>query len=374
MLRLLVFFWLAATVSGSIAQTVTVGSKKFTESVILGEIAAQLLRSHGVGTEHVRELGGTRALWNALLTGDIDLYPEYTGTLIEEILIEKGIQDEEDLYRSLARLGVRAAGPLGFSNTYVLGMKEGTAAAKNIASITDLLAHPELRFGLSNEFMDRGDGWRSLQRHFRLPHEKVRGLDHDLAYRGLQDGALDVIDLYSTDPEIRYYGIRALADDQGYFPAYRALILYRADLAPTYPRAFEALESLRGRIDEARMIGMNAAVKIEGRRESDVAAGFLEAEFGLRNPPAANGRVHRLLRNTADHLALVAVSLSAALVTAIPLGIVSARRPRIGRWLLGVAGIVQTIPSLALLVFMIPLLGIGGPPAVAALFLYSLLP
>ncbi|MBI2969641.1 MAG: ABC transporter permease subunit, partial [Gammaproteobacteria bacterium] len=356
------------------AQTLTVGSKKFTESVILGEIAVQLLRANGITAEHRRELGGTRVLWNALLGGEIDVYPEYTGTLMEELLAQRRIASDAELHEALSRRGIAVAGPLGFNNTYILGMKEEAAAARRIKSISDLAAHPQLRFGFSNEFMDRGDGWVALQRYYGLPQRNVRGLDHDLAYRGLQSGGLDVIDLYATDAEIRYYHIRSLEDDRHFFPAYRALILYRADLASIYPGAMEALAGLGGRIDEQRMIAMNAAVKIDGQQESRVAARFIESEFGVPRPRGGDTRFSRLLRNTADHLALVAVSLGAAIAVAIPLGILSVRRPRIGQIVLGAAGIIQTIPSLALLVFMIPLLGIGGPPAVAALFFYSLLP
>jgi osmoprotectant transport system permease protein len=223
--------------------------------------------------------------------------------------------------------------------------------------------------------MNRVDGWPGLQRHYALPQADVRGLDHDLAYRGLEGGSLDVIDLYATDAEIRYYGIRPLADDGKFFPAYRAVYLYRTDLEARHPGAAAALEALAGAIGRGDMTAMNAAVKIDGRGETAVAAEFLAARLGLETDAAPRrGVMQRLLRNTRDHLVLVGVSLGAAICVAIPLGIAAARRPALGRMILSVAGILQTVPSLALLVFMIPLLGIGGPPAVAALFLYSLLP
>jgi osmoprotectant transport system permease protein len=357
------------------AEQLTVASKKFTESVILGEIAAQLARSEGIDVAHERALGGTRILWNALQKGDIDVYPEYTGTIVEEILGGRRHLGSDELAAALAEYGVHAGPPLGFDNSYILGMKESAAAELGVQSVSDLAAHPSLRFGFSNEFMNRVDGWPGLRQHYALPHEDVRGLDHDLAYRGLDSGSLDVIDLYATDAEIRYYAIRPLVDDREFFPAYRALLLYRADLETRHPRAIAALETLAGAITREAMTAMNAAVKIEGRSEVTVATEFLARTLDI---PAGttphSGIVQRFLRNSRDHLLLVGISLGAAILVAIPLGIAAARRPRVGRVILSVAGVLQTVPSLALLVFMIPLLGIGGPPAIAALFLYSLLP
>lgn len=359
----------------SVAATAAeVGSKQFTEGIILGEIAVQLLRAQGTTARHQRGLGGTRVLWNALLAGEIDIYPEYTGTLLHEMFSGEGIRTDAQLDEALARLSLRSTGPLGFNNTYVLGMREDRAEALQISAISHLVAHPELRLGFSNEFMDRDDGWPGLRRHYGLPHERVRGLDHSLAYRAVADGSLDVTDLYATDAEIRHYRIRPLADDQGYFPDYRALLLYRADFEAAHPEAIRTLRRLQGRINDARMMEMNAAVKMTGRPEAEVASAFVAAEFGLGGTGQIEDRQRRFLRNTRDHLILVGISLSAAILVAVPLGIFAARRPVPGGFILGAAGVVQTIPSLALLVFMIPFLGIGGPPAVAALFLYSLLP
>jgi osmoprotectant transport system permease protein len=361
--------WLPA----AYAEQVVVGSKKFTESVVLGELARGLLESAGQAALHRRELGGTRVLWNALLGGDIDLYPEYTGTLSQEVLAGEVAPDADAtiLRAALAQHGVRMGRPLGFNNTYALGMREERAAGLDIRRISDLAAHPGLRLGFSNEFMDRADGWPGLARRYGLAHREVSGLDHDLAYRGLVAGTLDVTDLYTTDAEIRYYGLRALVDDRRYFPEYQAVFLYRADLpAP----AREAVERLAGRIPADAMVAMNSRAKLDRVPESQVAADFLSQALGTEVSVAADGLGTRLVRRTREHLALVGLSLSAAIAFAVPLGILAARRPRLGNGVLAAAGVVQTIPALALLVFMIPLLGIGGPPAVVALFLYSLLP
>ncbi len=354
---------------------VRVGSKKFTESVVLGEIGVLLLRDAGLRAVHRAELGGTRVLWNALRRGELDVYPEYTGTLIQEILRGEPVEEgAEGLRRVLGAHGVVASKALGFNNTYALGMREERAARLGVRRISDLLRHPDLRLGFTNEFMDRADGWPGLRARYGLPQRDVRGLDHDLAYRGLESGTLDATDLYATDAEIRYYDLRVLEDDRDFFPRYDAVWLWRADLAQEAPDAVVALARVEGRLDPATMISLNARAKLERVPEARVAADWLAGSLGVQAEVRREGAATRLARLTGEHLFLVGVSLGAAVVLAVPLGILAARRPRLGQVVLGATGVVQTIPSLALLVFMIPLLGIGSAPAIAALFLYSLLP
>lgn len=374
--RLLILAMALAAPAAAPAQVseIRVGSKSFTESVILGEIITSLARDTGAAARHRRELGGTQVLWNALLKGEIDIYPEYTGTISEEILAGQGARSDRQIGDTLAERGVRMSQPLGFNDTYAIGMKEETAERLGIRTISDLRRRPELKFGFSNEFMDRADGWPSLRDHYRLPHRDVRGLDHDLAYRGLEGGAVDATDLYSTDAEIRYYGLRVLEDDLGHFPAYNAVLLYRADLAGRAPEALASILRLEGRISAAAMTDMNAQVKLDKIPDTRVAAAFLASALSLETEAQLETATERFLRHTRAHLFLVLVSLTAAILISVPLGILAAQRPRIGHGILAVVGIIQTIPSLALLVFMIPLLGIGEAPAIVALFLYSLLP
>jgi osmoprotectant transport system permease protein len=369
------------------AGTLRIASKSFTESVILGEIAALLARSTGTTVEHRRGLGGTRLLWDALVAGELDVYPEYTGTIVEEILAGqlggRAVADVERLRQALRARGVGLVGPLGFDNSYALGMREDEAARLGVRSISDLVAHPQLRFGFSSEFMNRRDGWPGLRDRYGLPQRSVRGLDHDLAYRALAEGSLSVIDLYATDAEIRYYRLRVLDDDRAHFPAYEAVLLHRLDAAPRFPAALAALERLTGAIDATTMIALNARVKLDRKPEGAVAADFLGQHLRVANAGAlaeaddGAGAGHRwaaIARHTREHLALVGLSLLAAVLVALPLGVLAARLPRLGQVVLALVGIIQTIPSLALLVFMIPLLGIGALPATVALFLYSLLP
>jgi osmoprotectant transport system permease protein len=356
------------------AGTIRVGSKKFTESVILGEAAAQLVRASGLSGSHDRQLGGTRILWNALLANEIDCYPEYTGTITQELLAGQALEDDVSLRAALREHGIEISRPLGFNNTYALGMQRSVASRFGIETISDLADHPELKLGFTNEFMDREDGWPSLRVRYGLPHQGVRGLDHDLAYRGLVAGTIQVTDLYSTDAEIRYYDLKVLEDDLRHFPRYDAVLLYRADLAARHPEAVRALLRLEGRLSEEMMVEMNAAAKADKVPEAKVAADFLASTLGVKVHVREETTLGRLLRHTVEHLLLVAVSLAAAIVIAVPLGIIAAKHKGLGQPILGIVGIIQTIPSLALLVFMIPLFGIGGPPAVVALFLYSLLP
>ena len=260
--------------------TLAVGSKKFTENVILGAMATQLMRTTGTSVTHREELGGSRFLWEALVRGDIDVYPEYTGTLIQEILASETVT-RDNLQDVLATYGVRMTAPLGFNNTYALGMQAPQAEALGIRTISDLRDHPTLRFAFSNEFMDRGDGWPALQNAYNLPQTNVRGIDHDLSYRGLANDAVDVIDLYSTDAEIEAYNLRVLRDDQNFFPTYRAIYLYRADLAERAPEAVDALRRLEGRIPAGTMTRLNKRAKIDGQREAQVAASFLNETLDL---------------------------------------------------------------------------------------------
>jgi osmoprotectant transport system permease protein len=360
--------------SAARAQAVAVGSKAFTESVVLSEIATQLLHDAGLEAVHRREVGGTRVLWEALVRGDLDVYPEYTGTLVQEVFAGEALPDSAALVAALARHGIRMTRTLGFNDTYALGMREAQADELGITTISDLQQHPELRYGLSNEFIDREDGWPGVQAAYGIAPADVRGLSHDLAYQGMSASALDVTDLYSTDAEIPYYHLRVLRDDRQFFPRYDAVLLYRADLDERVPGAVAALERLAGRIDEATMSRLNARAKLERVPEAVVASDFLREQLGVNARVEVAGRAERIWQRTKEHLGLVGLSLLAAILVAIPLGVAAAKVRGLETAVLGVVGVIYTIPSLALLVFMLPLLGIGSVPAMAALFLYSLLP
>jgi len=371
MLRLAFIFFASLLPALAIAQPISIGSKLYTENVLLGHLASQSLEAGGFSTVHHEQLGGTRILWNALLNGSIDVYPDYTGTIIEEILADHVIDSHERLIEVLAGYGVGITAETGFNNTYALGMPRALAEERNIETISDLRAHPDLRFGFSNEFMQRADGWPGVRSEYQLAPARVTGLDHALAYRGIASGDIDVMDLYSTDPEIAYYDLVSLLDDRAFFPDYDAVFLFRDTLTDA---AVTALRRFEGAINERTMMAMNAAVKLDLRDDAEVAAEFMNTRFGIESALAVSGLWQRLLRNTRDHLTLVSISLGLAILVAIPLGVLAAKVRRLESALLAFTGILQTIPSLALLVLMIPLFGIGALPAIVAMFLYSLLP
>ncbi len=349
-----------------------IGSKRFTESYILGEILAR-----ASGGEHRPGLGNTGIVLAALKAGAIDLYPEYTGTIAAEIVRLPPTATLEQLNRALAGEGLAAGVPLGFNDTYALAMREERARAAGVRRLSDLARHPELKLGLSQEFLGRADGWPGLRRAYRLPQAPI-GLDHGLAYEAIAAGRIDLMDVYSTDAKIERYRLRVLEDDRHFFPRYDAVLLYRLDVPRRFPREWRALQGLEGRIDERLMIRMNAAAELEGKSFTQAAALFT----GDAAPVAEKRRAFLATlfgadfwRLTREHLVLVALSLAAAIAAGIPLGVAAAKLPRAAQPILGVVGVIQTIPSLALFAFLIALVGtIGAVPALIALFLYALLP
>jgi osmoprotectant transport system permease protein len=350
------------------------GSKNFTEGVILGELLSQLAADSGMPARHRAALGGTQLVFNALVAGDIDAYVEYTGTLRYQVFAGEDTTTPEALAGLLAAQGIRSAGELGFGNHYALGMPEALAGELGILRISDLRNHPGLRIRFSSEFVERADGWGALKARYQLPQTDVRGVEHEIAYRAVAAGEAALTDVYTTDAEVLRYGLRVLEDDLAFFPRYDALLLYRVELEQRAPAALDSMRRLVGALSEAEMTALNAAVALDGEAGQVVAARFLDAKLGVEVAVAASGRLQRLLRHTREHLLLVAISLSTAILCAVPLGILAARQRRTGQMVLGVVGIAQTIPALALLVFMVPLFGIGTVPALVALFIYSLLP
>ena len=347
------------------AQTLSVGSKRFTESYVLGEIVSQTAR--GV---HKPGLGNTAILVEALKAGAIDVYPEYTGTIAREILKSEDRLDLAALNAKLKPLGLAASVPLGFSNSYALGMRRKDAERLGIRKLSDLPKQPTLRFGLSHEFLGRRDGWPGLQGAYRLP-QKPRGLDHGIAYEALAVGEIDVMDLYTTDAKIERYAIVALDDDRRFFPPYDAVLLYRTEVA----KRLEPLRKLEGKIDAATMVRLNARAELDKVAFADVAKEYLgsriEAKTGFWSALFAPGFTRLLV----EHLGLVFGSLAIAALVGIPLGLLAAKVAWLAQPVLVTTGLLQTIPSLALLAFLIPVTGtIGVWPALIALFLYALLP
>lgn len=375
---------------------VRVGSKRFTESYILGELLVQTIERHGGRASHRQGLGDTAIVLGALESGNVDLYPEYTGTIAREILRLDRVPPLDDLNRLLAARGLVAAFPLGFKNDYALAMRAERARALGIATISDLTRHPDLKIGLSHEFLGRADGWAGLRAFYDLPFSRPPGFDNAVAHQALANASLDLIDVYTTDAKIRRYDLTVLDDDRQFFPRYDAVILARSDLPTRAPRAWQALAGLEGRFDEATMQALNGEAELNNKRFARVAADYLDAADrgqhireamaagGIDNAAAPIPAWRRFLarlfgddlaRLTAEHLFLVIGSVAASVLVGLPIGVAAARHPALARPLLALVGMIQTIPSLALLAFLIPLTGqIGVIPAFIALVLYALLP
>jgi osmoprotectant transport system permease protein len=385
---LIYVFWREPQESREPRVYIGIGSKPFTESVILGDMVQHLVERAGDTTEHRqpggtrivaehrRQLGGTRVVWEAMVGGKVDVYAEYTGTLAREIFGNPDLQDESKLRAALEKYGIRMTRPIGFNNSYVIGMRKDIARQRGITKISDLArqSNADLLFGFTNEFMNRTDGWPALREKYGLL-QQARGLEHSLTYPALQKGSLHATDAYATDAEIAKYDLQLLDDDLHVFPPYDAVLLYRADLEQRAPEAVAALQKLGG-LSADEMRAMNARNLLEKVPESQIAAEFINRKLGTQAVSHAQGPWQELLKNSLQHLVLVTASLLAAIVAAVPLGICAARGPTLGQAILGAAGIIQTIPSLALLVFMVVLLQgmLGAVPAIMALFLYSLLP
>ncbi len=373
-----------ACLAAGAAEQVRVGSKRFTESYILGEIIAQTVATAGEAqASHQPGLGNTAIVFNALKSGAIDLYAEYSGTLDQEILKNTTPSDLAAMNRQLAPMGLGVAVPLGFNNTYALALRADHAEKLGVRRLSQLAPHADLRLGLSQEFIGRADGWEGLKRTYALPFATPQGIEHGLAYEAIGSGQIDVIDIYSTDAKIEKFKLRVLEDDKRYFPIYDAVLLYRLELRQRAPKSWAALERLQGAIDDRQMIYLNAQAELAGKDFAQVAREFLATRSGQVTTPTrtvAQGFWTRLLgpdlwRLTRQHLTLVFVSLAAAVAIGVPLGISAARRAGLARFILAATGVVQTIPALALFAFLIPVFNrIGAVPALAALFLYALLP
>lgn len=375
---------------------IVVASKPFGESYLLAEMFAQLLEARGVRAERRLGLGATEIAFAALRTGAIDVYPEYTGTGLLAILHERPSADPRAAYAQVARefrqrFGVRWLPPLGFQNTYAIAVRRETAERLGLRTLSDLArAGPTLRAGLTPDFIGRADGLPGLQRAYGLRFREVRALLPAVKYQALAAGEVDVIDGYATDGLIARYDLVVLEDDRGFFPPYEAAALLAPGVAERSPAAVSALTELSGLLSEMTMRGLNRRVEVDGEPVARVASDAL-GELGLlaRGAPASGALPERsreslaaylwaerstLLRLVARHMLLVAVSLLAAVAVAVPLGLALERTGRGAEAVIRGVGVLQTIPGIALLAFMIPVLGIGVVPALVALFLYSLYP
>lgn len=360
--------------------TIVVGSKNFGESYLLAEISAQVLEAKGFDVKRQLGLGGTLICYEALKNGEIDLYPEYTGTLGQAVLKLPGNPNRRQINQSLSSDGLELLEEYGFNNTYAVVVRQALAERLGLQSIGDLRGQ-NLNFAFSHEFLQRQDGWPGLARRYELD-DQVIGIEHGLAYQAIADGAVDVTDAYSTDGELQRYKLRILADDQAYFPEYRAATLVRANASPELRAALSGLGNM---LDERHVQALNAQVVLEGRSFQEVAANFVKAnalalgisiqtQISGSDSGGANEWLPELWGHFLRHLQLTTSALAGAIALGLGLSVTAYRHKRVAEGLVYLCGLMQTIPSLALLALMIPVFGIGFVPAIIALFLYSLLP
>lgn len=355
------------------SQSIRIGSKHFNESYILAEIMAQLLEDRGYIVERIFGLGGTMICYQALVNGEMDVYPEYSGT-IEQAILKLSHSTSFEQLQNLLKIdhGLELLDAFGFNNTYAITVRDEMATKLKINIISDLQSHPDLRFGLSYEFLERTDGWGELAKAYSLSARPL-GMEHGLSYQALEQNKIDVMDVYSTDAEIQRYHLVLLEDDQNFFPKYLAAPFVRSNLNPIIK---QMLQELSGRIDEVEMQRLNAIVAIDKKSFADAAHDFLLKQGLLQNKDSTrlDNKWLRLGSRTWTHIKLTVIALLAAMGLAIPFGVIIYRLPAVSRLIIYFTGLLQTIPSIALLALMIPLFGIGPKPAIVALFLYALLP
>jgi osmoprotectant transport system permease protein len=349
--------------------TITIGSKAFTEGYLLSELLAQKIESQF----HVRVarkfgMGATGVLFEALEKNDIQLYVEYTGTISEAILKNPDLHDFESIQKALSTLQLTMSPALGFNNTYAIAVTPEIAQKFNLRKISDLAPIlSKIRPGFSHEFMARADGYPALAQAYGFHFEtQPQSMEHTLAYEAIANHIVDLIDVYSTDAKIEKLHLQVLQDDRHFFPVYEAVILARNDFIIAHPDVWQELLALQNSIHEETMRRLNASVDIEKMSYADTIRNYLGRQ--------SENTDSTLWVRTREHLFLVGVALLFSILAGVPLGIIAARTRVLGQGILLLSGLIQTIPSLALLCFLIPFFGIGVGSALIALCLYGLLP
>jgi osmoprotectant transport system permease protein len=357
----------------SASDRIVVGSKIFTESYILGEIAAEVVEQDSqLSVDRKMGIGSTGMLFESLKSGDIDLYPDYSGTLAETILKNPNLRSLRDIREALAPLGLTISNSLGFNNTYALAVRESYAEKFNLRTMSDLLKVPNpIRAAFSYEFMERQDGFSGMVRRYNLPFtpDSVARMEHSLVYKAIDSGAVDLIEVYSTDANIEKFKLRILTDDLHYFPSYEAVWVARSAFVAKNPAVWASLSKYENSINENKMLEMNSEADFQKLSFPKIAAKFL-------GKPSSDetGPLQQILQRTKEHFWLVSISVLFSIFVGIPLGFLAAKYRRAGQAILLFSALVQTIPTLALLCFLIPLFGVGLRPALIALCMYTLLP
>ncbi|MBT2583351.1 glycine betaine ABC transporter substrate-binding protein [Planococcus sp. ISL-109] len=265
--------------------SVTVGSRNNTESIILSNIMGQLIEEKtDIKVIYRENLGGSNVVWNALMNSSIQVIPDYTGTIVITYYGETPGTAEETLAKTkelVAQDGIVAFNTFGFNNTYTLAFDEAEAEKLGVETFSDFVeVSDQYTLGAVFEFIDRPDGLPGFEEEYGLEFKDVKGMDHGMMYRAIDAGEVDVINSYTTDGQLQIYDLRVLEDDKSYFPPYHALPLVLEETLEKHPELEGVLQQLEGEIDEPTMQAMNAKVDNEGMMVDFVAKEFLqEAEL-----------------------------------------------------------------------------------------------
>ncbi len=377
------------------ADSITVGSKNFEESRLLAELFAQLIETRtDLQVERRLGLAGTQVCFEALKSGAIDVYPEYTGTGLVSILGEPAKNDPAQTLNRvrsefLSRWNLWWLSPLGFENSFEIAVPRELAEREHLATISDLARiSKRLRGGFGHEFVGREDGLLGLRKVYGLEFRRVDHLQQAIQYRAAKAREIDALDVYTTDGRLILYNLKVLRDDRDFFPPYEAAALVRGETLARHPEVGSVLGLLAGAFDEDAMRALNLRLQEEHESEAVVARdalrslGLTKREASAAAPASRKAGVFAyawnerrdLLRRTLEHLGLSAAALLLGALVSIPLGLWLERHRRGAEPVIRVLGLFQTVPSLALLAFMIPVLGVGILPAIVALWIYSLFP
>jgi len=288
--RLIVLILIAVVIlpgcGGHGANTIVIGGKKFSEQSILGEMYAALIEKNThLRVERRFWLGGTQVVHQAILRGDIDMYPEYTGTAYEVILKQHSLKDPRKVYDAVKgayakNYHLQWLDPIGFNNTYALTKRQDKAKRTDIKTISDLAKRSgNLSAGFDPEFLERPDGWPGLAKTYNIKFaSNPRQLDPGIVYRAVANGDVDIVDTYSTDGRIPAFKLMILKDDKHFFPPYYAVPVVRDEVLKKHPELKQVLNKLSGKISESEMQRLNYEVDQRERRPEDVAKEFLKAK------------------------------------------------------------------------------------------------
>jgi len=373
---------------------VVVGSKNFMENRLLAEMFAQLIEAHtSITVERRLGLAGTQVCFEALKTGSIDLYPEYTGTGLMTILGAEPIKNPREALNRvrsefLARWDIWWVAPLGFENSYALALPQALARQRNLRTISDLVkVAPTMKAGLGYEFVQRADGLPGLEHTYGLHFGKVITMQQTFKYQAAASGAIDVLDVNTTDGRLAVYNFQVLTDDRHFFPPYDAAALVRGQTLKEFPQIGSVLALLTNALDQEMIRGLNLRLQEQGASVQEVAhdalaglglVGSIQSKSNAQHTEHLMGYLwthrHTLLLHTVEHISLAGLALGFGILVAVPLGLLLERQRPLAEPVIRIVGMTQTVPSIALLAFMIPLFGIGALPAIMALWIYSIVP